>query len=188
MRITRVTTKTGDKGQTRLADGQSVSKASLRVQAYGDVDELNACLGMILADDILTNTRKILTPVQHQLFVVGGELAFAPGSAGKGPIDKISVADVSVLETAIQRVNEPLEPLKEFVLPGGRRGAALCHVARTVCRRAERSIVALNEKEPVNPEILRFINRLSDLLFVVARTENVRQGVAEVYWERKRPE
>ena len=102
MRITRVTTKTGDKGKTRLADGQSVSKASLRVQAYGDVDELNACLGLILADDILARTRDILTPVQHQLFVMGGELAFAPNAVENHSIDRISKTRVESLDTAIQ--------------------------------------------------------------------------------------
>ena len=184
MRITRVTTKSGDKGYTHLAGGQVVSKAALRVQAYGDVDELNAGLGLILADDVLPITREILAPVQDQLFVVGGELAFAPEDTGKYPIETISEKDVAALESGVQRLNDQLEPLKEFILPGGRRSAALCHVARTVCRRAERYIVALNEHEPVNPEIIRFVNRLSDLLFVLARIENVQNGVPEVNWSR----
>lgn len=185
MRITRVTTKTGDKGQTRLAGGQLVSKASLRVRAYGEIDELNACIGLILADDILEETRERLTPVQHQLFVVGGELAFALKDGEKFKGDRVSARDVDALEMGVERINETLEPLKEFVLPGGRRSAALCHVARTVCRRAERDIVALNEQETLNPEIIRFVNRLSDLLFVISRAENVRHGVAEVNWSRK---
>lgn len=185
MRITRVTTRTGDKGKTRLADGQLVSKAALRVQAYGEIDELNACIGLILANDILEETREILAPVQHQLFVVGGELAFTPGDAQEIQHDQISAQDVAALERGVERINKTLEPLKEFVLPGGRRSAALCHVARTVCRRAERTIVALNEQEAVNPEVIRFVNRLSDLLFVISRAENVRHGVPEVNWSRK---
>ena len=185
MRITRVTTKTGDLGQTHLAGGQRVSKASLRVQAYGEIDELNACLGLILADDVLAETRAILSPIQHQLFVLGGELAFTTQDADQHQIDRILDADVTDLEANIQTINTQLQPLQEFVLPGGRRSAALCHVARTVCRRAERSVVALNEAEPMNPEIVRFVNRLSDLLFVLARAENVQHGEGEVNWQRK---
>ncbi|MCF7798048.1 MAG: cob(I)yrinic acid a,c-diamide adenosyltransferase [Lentisphaeria bacterium] len=185
MRITRVTTRTGDQGQTRLAGGQMVSKASLRVRAYGEIDELNAFIGLILADDILDETREILTPVQHQLFVVGGELAFAQEDGKNLQSDRVSQMDVEVLEQGVERINATLDPLKEFVLPGGRRSAALCHVARTVCRRAERTIVALNEQEALNPEVIRFVNRLSDLLFVISRAENVRHGVAEVNWSRK---
>lgn len=185
MRITRVTTRTGDQGQTRLAGGQMVSKASLRVQAYGEIDELNAFIGLILADEVLDETREILTPVQHQLFVVGGELAFSLEDGEKHQLDKITAADVTALERGVETINETLEPLKEFVLPGGRRSAALCHVARTVCRRVERTIVALREQEALNPEVIRFVNRLSDLLFVISRAENVRHGVAEVNWSRK---
>lgn len=186
MRITRVTTKTGDKGETNLAGGQTVSKSDLRVQAFGEIDELNASIGLVLADEmILPESREILTPIQHQLFIVGGELAFAPEDADKYPIDRISATDVDFLESGIKLVNDPLPPLKEFVLPGGHPSAALCHVARTICRRVERSIVALNALNPVNPEIIRFINRLSDLLFVLARSENVGHDVPEVMWARK---
>jgi len=185
MRITRVTTKTGDKGQTNLAGGQVVSKSNLRVRAFGEIDELNTCLGLVLADQILPATREILAPVQHQLFVVGGELAFAPEDAGKYPINQISEWDVELIEASVNLVNETLEPLKEFVLPGGFHSTVVCHLARTVCRRAERSIVALNAIEPVNPQIIRFVNRLSDLLFVLARSENVGHGIPEVTWERK---
>lgn len=185
MRITRVTTKTGDTGQTNLAGGQTVSKSNLRVCAFGEIDELNACLGLILADKVLPATAEIIAPIQHQLFVLGGELAFAAEDAGKYPIDQISERDVKLIESSVNLVNETLAPLKEFVLPSGSHGAAACHLARTVCRRAERSIVALNAVEPLNPQVIRFVNRLSDLLFVLARSENVGHGVPEVIWERK---
>ena len=181
-RLSRIYTRTGDDGSTGLGDGSRTAKDSARVEAYGTVDELNSVLGTVLAQTLPDDVRELLVRVQHQLFDLGGELCI-PGHAA------VSTEDVSGLEQALDRLNEGLPPLKEFILPGGGAAAAHCHLARTVCRRAERCTVTLARAEPVRAEALQYLNRLSDLLFVVARVLARASGAGEVLWkhERRRP-
>jgi cob(I)alamin adenosyltransferase len=182
-RLSKIYTKTGDDGTTGLGDGSRTPKDALRVNAYGTVDELNSNLGVILAQDIPPAVRETLTQVQHDLFDLGGELCI-PGMA------LVHEADVERLETTLDGFNADLPPLKDFILPGGGMAAASCHVARTVCRRAERELVTLARTEAVRPEALRYLNRLSDLLFVLARVLARASGHGEVLWQherRKRP-
>lgn len=184
-RLTKITTKGGDKGLTSLATGQRVSKNHLRIHALGDVDELNSCIGMIKAELIETDLMfRLLEEVQHQLFELGAELATAT-SRGKVP------AFTAMLEESVAALNEPLPPLKEFILPGGSRASACCHLARAVCRRAERSLVALiagedghdSDAEPCAESFHQvYLNRLSDLLFIVARTIARSDADKEVQW------
>ncbi len=181
MRLTKIYTRTGDRGKTRLANGDKVSKNSQRVSAYGDIDELNSLLGTVLAQDPHKAIGEILTPIQHVLFDIGGELASAGMITGL-----ISSQRIDDMETHIDELNETLPALEEFILPGGAPVAANLHLARTVCRRAERSIIALDQAEAVAPEIVKYINRLSDLLFVMARYENHQAGNQEVYWKNPR--
>ena len=164
-RLTKIYTRTGDDGTTGLATGARVAKDCPRVEAYGTVDELNACVGLVLA-----------TPTQHRLFDLGGELA-VPGR------DVIVATDSTDLERVLDELNASLPPLKDFVLPGGNPGAAACHLARAVCRRAERRVITLQREEPVNPESVRYLNRLSDLLFVMSRVLCRVDGGAEVVWK-----
>ena len=178
-RLSKITTRTGDSGTTGLGDGARVSKACLRVQAMGDIDELNSFLGLLLCDELPSAVRESLMEVQHDLFDLGGELAI-PGTATLGP------GHIEQLERRLELFNADLPPLKEFILPGGNRAAAIGHVARSVCRRAERSAVALAGDEPVNPSSLAYLNRLSDLLFVIARVVARQAGGSEVYWNRER--
>jgi cob(I)alamin adenosyltransferase len=180
-RLSRIVTRTGDAGTTGLGDGSRVAKDSARIDAIGEVDELNSTLGLLLAEDLPGAVRDDLVAVQHDLFDLGGELSI-PGHAALGD------AHVARLEAAVERCNAPLPPLKEFVLPGGTRAAALAHVARTVCRRAERAVVRLAATEPVSDPARRYLNRLSDLLFVVARTQNRAAGRDDVLWRRDRAE
>jgi cob(I)alamin adenosyltransferase len=186
MRITKVYTKTGDQGETSLATGARVSKGSLRVAAYGDVDELNSLLGLVrarLADSVLL---ELLRQIQNHLFLVGADLATPqPGENDrrKDTIRRISAAETEFLEQAIDRYNEPLPPLQEFILPGGCEAGALLHVARTVARRVERTAVSLGVTERVNPQAMIYLNRLSDLLFVLARTVNRAAGSPDTYAE-----
>lgn len=179
-RVTRVYTRSGDDGRTGLGDGMRVDKTAPRVNAIGDVDELNSQLGVVLAFDCDTDPRECLVAIQHDLFRVGGELSL-PGTVS------ILGGDVEWLEAKIDRFNGDLPPLKEFILPGGGSPAAACHCARAVCRRAERSVLALAAVEDVNEALPRYMNRLSDLLFVLARTlaRTAREG--EVFWDRNRP-
>ncbi len=178
MRLTKIYTRTGDQGTTRLANGEEVSKAATRVEAYGDIDELNSLIGLVIAHEPSPSVAEILTSIQHHLFDVGGEIAAA------GMIkDMVSEIMIVRLEEAIDRLNADLPPLKEFILPGGTSSAAELHLARTVCRRAERRTIALNQTEFVAPEIMKYLNRLSDLLFVMARYENHRSDNKEVYWK-----
>lgn len=178
----KIYTKTGDKGDTGLFGGARVSKASQRVAAYGDVDELNSVLGLVLSEPFDSDLSALLTEVQSRLFDVGAELATDPNSKVALGIPLVSEAEVARLEQAIDKAESELLPLKTFVLPGGSRAAGYLHLARTVCRRAERAMVALNEAEPVRPEALRYLNRLSDALFVFARLANHRAGIADVPW------
>lgn len=178
-RLSRIYTRTGDDGTTGLGDGSRVAKDSARVAAYGTVDEANSCIGLVLAADVPEDVRTLLTTVQHQLFDLGGELCI-PGHAA------IFDADIERLEQQLDAFNESLPPLKDFILPGGGEAAARCHIARTVVRRAEREAVALSRLEAVRPEAVRYLNRLSDLLFVLARVLARASGHGEVLWNHER--
>ncbi len=177
-RLTKIYTCTGDDGSTGLGDGTRVSKDHIRVDCYGSVDETNALIGVVLTYSIADNVQKCLSLIQHRLFDLGGELCI-PGHTMLTP------EHVKQLEHQIDAFNEALPPLKEFILPGGSAAAAHCHVARAVCRRSERSLVTLSRKEPVNPHALRYLNRLSDLLFVIARILTRSEGRDEIYWQRE---
>ena len=178
-RLSKITTRTGDAGQTGLGDGSRVSKDSRRVQALGDVDELNSAIGLVLAEDVPPELRAALSQVQHDLFDLGGELSI-PGHAMLAP------AQVNFLDQRIESWNAELEPLKEFILPGGTRAAAAAHLARTVCRRAERSIIALSSDDSVSAVARQYLNRLSDLLFVAGRALNRHAGRTDVQWKHVR--
>ena len=161
-RLSSIYTKTGDDGTTGLANGKRIDKSSIRVEVMGNIDELNSLLGVIEASDIPNDVSGYLLNIQHRLFDIGGEIA-TPGNAVTSP------ACVERLEELIDNYNEDLPALKEFILPGGSLSASICHLARSVCRRCERSLVAMSREEYLNPETLHYINRLSDLLFVLAR-------------------
>ncbi|MGO4223479.1 cob(I)yrinic acid a,c-diamide adenosyltransferase [Lysobacter sp. TAF61] len=178
-RLSKIYTRTGDDGTTGLGDGSRVAKDSARVAAYGTVDEANSCIGLVLATDVPDDIRTLLTTVQHQMFDLGGELCI-PGHAA------IFDNDIDRLEQQLDAFNEPLPPLKDFILPGGGEAAARCHIARTVVRRAERETVALSRLEPVRAEAVRYLNRLSDLLFVLARVLARASGHGEVLWNHER--
>jgi cob(I)alamin adenosyltransferase len=176
-RLTRIYTRTGDDGTTGLGTGDRVPKDCARVEAYGTVDELNSCLGLVLTQaDLPELVRERLTEIQHRLFDLGGELA-VPGR------DVIIAADTAALEALLDELNAGLPPLKDFVLPGGSAAGATCHLARTVCRRAERRLITLQRVETVNAESVRYLNRLSDLLFVIARVLCRSNGGSEVIWK-----
>ena len=175
-RLTRIYTRTGDGGETGLADGSRVAKDAPRIEAMGDIDELNSTLGVLLADALPDAVRACLTDVQNDLFDLGGELS-VPGH----PI--LTDAHVARLETALDSFNAALPALKDFILPGGSRAAALAHVARTVCRRAERRVVTLAKTETVPALACPYLNRLSDLLFVMSRVLNRHAGGHDVLWQ-----
>ena len=174
-RLSKIYTRTGDKGVTGLGDGSRVDKDSLRVEAYGTVDELNSAVGMVLAANLPDGIRDCLTRIQHELFDLGGELCM-PGTT------LIPDRYVDGLEDDLDGFNEDLPPLKDFILPGGSESAARCHLARTVARRAERRVISLAHNETVNEATIRYLNRLSDLLFVVARVLARSDGGSEVLW------
>jgi cob(I)alamin adenosyltransferase len=179
-RLSKIYTRTGDDGTTGLGDGTRVSKDSARVEAYGTVDELNSAIGVLLAvPQLPAAVSACLTEVQHQLFDMGGELCI-PGHIA------INAAQVTRLEQALDGFNDALPPLKEFILPGGGPAAAACHLARTVARRAERRVWTLAHAEGVRPEVAQYLNRLSDLLFVVARVLSRHESGTEVYWRHDR--
>ena len=180
VRLDRIYTRGGDAGETSLGDGQRVSKADLRVEAYGAVDELNALLGVVLAREAPAEFRPWLERIQNELFDLGADLA-VPLEDAKRERTRITAEQVERLENLCDEVNERLEPLRSFVLPGGTEPAALLHLARTVCRRAERVAVALAAEEDVSPEALAYLNRLSDLLFILARAANA--GHDEPLWQ-----
>ncbi len=177
--LSRIYTKTGDTGQTGLGDGTRVAKDSARVCAYGEVDELNAVLGLIHSYCPDFAEASFLRRVQNDLFDVGADLC-VPETGGEGNL-RITAGQATELENAIDRVNEKLEPLRSFILPGGTPAAAWLHLARTVCRRAERAVVTLMTFETINPQVLIYLNRLSDLLFVLGRIAND-DGKADVLW------
>lgn len=179
-RLSKITTRTGDKGTTGLATGTRVEKDSPRVVAMGAVDELNSCIGVVLAHGVPPQVRECLVDVQQRLFEAGAQLS-SPGHR------RIKEEDILAIERSVEGFNADLEPLKEFVLPGGSLAAAACHVARTVCRRAESHVVGLNTIEPIENDCLGpFLNRLSDLLFVVARVLNKADKTAEPMWRPRR--
>jgi cob(I)alamin adenosyltransferase len=178
-RLSKIYTRTGDDGMTGLGSGERVRKDSARVEAFGTIDELNSHIGLILtADDLEPEVRDCLIRIQHELFDIGGELCL-PGEKAMG------TEAVERLEVLLDRFNADLSPLKDFVLPGGGPNAAVCHVARSVCRRAERRTWTLARDEVVNEQILKYLNRLSDLLFVLARVLNRNSGHAEPLWKHR---
>jgi cob(I)alamin adenosyltransferase len=183
----KIYTKRGDRGETDLLGGARVSKDHARVAAYGAVDELNAQLGAAAAATRHADLRGLVQAIQERLFEMGAYLASPdPALRAKSGIAEPAAGDVTSLETQIDALEGELEPLRRFVLPGGHEAAAAFHVARTVCRRAEREAVALHRAEPLGAAVLTYLNRLSDLLFVLARVENRRAGIADVEWSPRR--
>jgi len=184
-RITRVYTRTGDDGTTGLGGGQRVSKGSPRIAAYGTVDELNALIGAAMASGLDKGLMSELSRIQNELFHLGSDLCFLEEDKESTPLPGIEEHHIASLEELMDRLSVGLPPLENFVLPGGSPGAARLHVARTCCRRAERELVQLAGEERVGAYTLRYLNRLSDALFVMARFENLRQGVEEPTWESR---
>ncbi len=178
-RLSKIYTRTGDKGTTGLGDGTRVNKDNERVEAYGDVDELNSTIGLLLTYELPQNIYDKLTSIQHHLFDLGGELSI-PGHV------VITHDHVSELEVFLDTLNAELQPLKEFILPGGTSAAAVCHIARCVCRRAERKTVTLQNTETVNNASVAYLNRLSDLLFVIARYLNKMASKSDILWNHDR--
>ncbi len=177
-RLSKIYTRTGDSGTTGLGDGSRVAKDSLRIVAMGDVDELNSVIGIMQTEALGANIHEVLQAIQHDLFDMGGEICM-PGYA------MIKAERVTALEAQLDEWNDTLTPLKEFILPGGSRAAAYCHLARTVCRRAERTMTTLNNVEKITEISLQYINRLSDLLFVLCRILNKNAGVPDVLWNNE---
>jgi cob(I)alamin adenosyltransferase len=178
-RLSKIYTRTGDQGTTTLGDGSRVSKDCLRVEAYGEVDEVNCLLGVILSFDVPPQVRNCLTRIQHELFDLGGELSIPTHQL-------IAQKHVDTLENELDAFNFDLPSLKEFILPGGGKAASHCHQARAVCRRAERRVVSLAQQETVYPSAIAYLNRLSDLLFVLARVLSRHEGNQEVLWHSPR--
>jgi len=177
MRLTKITTRTGDDGSTGIADGTRLGKDHARIAVLGSVDELNSQLGVLLAEEFPSDIHAAILRIQNDLFDLGGSLAL--------PAQDVFVSSkVAWLDEQIVRYNADLPPLHEFILPGGSRAGALCHVARTVARRAERDLVVLSLKDTVPQHALQYLNRLSDLLFVLGRCINQKQGVPEAIWQR----
>ena len=176
-RLSKIVTRTGDAGTTGLGDGSRTTKDSLRIDAIGEVDELNSSLGLLLCEELPARVRAALLDIQHDLFDLGGELCL-PGMA------IMKDAQVARLEELVEEFNRELPMLKEFILPGGTRLAAIAHLCRTICRRAERSMVRLNTAEPLSDAARRFINRLSDLLFILGRLLNRAGGRGDVLWQK----
>ncbi len=179
-RLSKIYTRTGDDGTTGLGDGSRTPKDSVRVEAYGTVDEANSAIGLVLAHDAVPDdVRVCLTEAQHDLFELGGELCIPGHSA-------VTQAFIDRLENDLDKLNEDLPRLKEFILPGGGPAAAACHLARTIARRAERRVFTLSQTEDVRPEAIKYLNRLSDLLFVIARVLARAEDGQEVLWNRSR--
>ena len=178
-RISKIYTRTGDAGQTGLGDGRRVSKSDARIHAIGEIDEANTTIGLLLTEELADDVRILLTDVQHDMFDLGGEVCI-PG------MSMMTAQQVKRLEKAIDHYNADLEPLRDFILPGGSRAAALAHQARAVCRRAERALVALAQIETVNDGARQYLNRLSDLLFVLGRTLNRVAGCGDVLWQKRK--
>ncbi|HEY1043249.1 MAG TPA: cob(I)yrinic acid a,c-diamide adenosyltransferase [Telluria sp.] len=178
-RLSKIATRTGDNGTTGLGDGSRTEKDSLRIHSIGEVDELNSFIGLLLAEDVPAEMREDLVTIQHDLFDLGGELCI-PG------YQMIKTEHVARLDGLLEKYNEDLPALKEFILPAGSRAASLAHVCRTVCRRAERAIVTLGRSETLHEHPRQYVNRLSDLMFVLARVLNRHAGGSDVLWQHER--
>ena len=176
MRLTKITTRTGDAGSTGLADGTRLGKDHARIAVFGSVDELNSQLGVLLAEQLPNDIRTVLLQIQNDLFDLGGALALPTQ-------DTFAESKIAWLDEQLAHYNANLPPLREFILPGGSRAGALCHVARTVARRAERDLVVLSQEESVPQHALQYLNRLSDLLFVLGRCISLAQGAPEAFWQ-----
>ncbi len=184
-RITKVYTRTGDDGTTGLGTGGRVGKDSPRIEAYGTVDELNSQVGLALSCGVNDVIAPALRAIQNDLFHLGSDLCIPEEEKERQPVPRIEERHVAALESLMDRLSEELAPLANFVLPGGAPAAAQLHVARTVCRRAERLVVALSRSEAVGPHTVEYLNRLSDALFVMARHENKRRGIPDVLWNSR---
>jgi cob(I)alamin adenosyltransferase len=180
-RLSKIYTKTGDKGTTGLSNGTRVAKDNARIAAIGAIDELNSTIGLLLTCPLESDASALLTNIQHNLFNVGGEISL-PGYA------LIDESDVTELENQLDTLNQQLAPLKDFILPGGSQAAAFCHLARATCRRAERELVSLDKEEEVSSALMKYINRLSDFLFVLARHINKQKNHPDVLWVAKQKE
>jgi len=178
-RISKVYTRTGDSGSTGLGDGSRVAKNSPRIAVMGSIDALNSQIGLLLTETLPEQIQSMLVDIQHDLFDTGGEISM-PGRA------LLTAEHIDQLETRLDELNDTLEPLKEFILPGGSRAAALCHVARSICRQSECLLVSAAETETINPQAIKYLNRLSDLLFVTARFINQQSGNGDVLWQKGR--
>ncbi len=181
-RIMKIYTKTGDTGTTSLFGGKRVSKADLRIETYGTVDELNSYIGLVRDQEVNTGRKNILIEIQDRLFTVGSILATESGNT-KVKIPSLIENDITFLEKEIDEMETQLLPMKSFVLPGGHQSVSVCHVARTVCRRAERLVIALNAREKADPLIIQYLNRLSDYLFVLSRKMTSELGAEETPWK-----
>ncbi len=179
----KIYTKTGDKGQTSLIGGRRVSKADLRIDAYGTVDELNSWIGLLRDQPVNESRKELLKEIQDRLFTVGATLATDPEKAVRKPIPDIIQDDITLLEQAMDDMDTSLPPLRAFVLPGGHASVSYCHLARTVCRRAERLVIHLDEQSPVDEPVIQYMNRLSDYLFVLSRKMTQELGSEEVAWK-----
>lgn len=178
-RLSKIVTRTGDQGETGLGDGSRVAKNSARIEAIGEIDELNSCLGVLLAESLPEEIAQLLIQVQHDLFDLGGELSI-PGYIS------ITESQVAQLESWLEKFNAHLPPLKEFILPGGTRAASLAQLSRAICRRAERRVVNLHHSEPVSDYARKYVNRLSDLLFVLSRVINREARRPDTLWQKNR--
>lgn len=182
-RLTKIYTRTGDDGMTALGTRERVSKDNRRVAVYGEIDELNAFLGVALSSELQANVQEPLLRIQNELFNLGAQLAFPVKRGSESKVPQIRQLHIDELESLIDQLNKEVGTLENFILPGGSKSASMLHFARTVCRRAERSLVALMHEEHVDKLALVYLNRLSDLLFVMARYENKKQGVQEITWD-----
>lgn len=178
----KVYTKTGDKGTTALFGGARVSKSHDRIDAYGTVDELNSYIGLVRDQEVNHKRKEILVEIQDRLFTIGSILATEPGNT-KVKVPRLAVGDIEVLEKEIDKMEEELPPMKSFILPGGHPSVSFCHVTRCVCRRTERLVVALNDRESVDMEVIQYLNRLSDYLFVLARKMSKELDAEETPWK-----
>lgn len=181
----KIYTKTGDIGETSLFGGRRVSKSELRIEAYGTVDELNSWIGLLRDVQVETEVKNLLKEIQDRLFTLGATLAADPENE-KLKVPDLNESDIVVLEYEIDKYDEKLEPLRSFVLPGGHVHVSYCHIARTICRRAERLAVALHHTEPLHPHIVKYLNRLSDYLFTLSRKMAKDLGADEVKWEPRK--
>jgi cob(I)alamin adenosyltransferase len=184
-RLTKIYTRKGDSGDTALGGGQRVAKDHLRVQVYGTVDELNSLLGVALATELCGRLAELLPPIQNELFHLGSDLCFLESDKAQNSVPQIGERHVKKLEQMVDEMTAVVGPLANFILPGGSLGAAHLHVARTICRRAEREAVTLSRHEAIGPYVIPYLNRLSDALFVMARYENYRRKVAEPLWDSR---